>query len=144
MSVDAFAEAIVEALYHISQAHMERGYELEKEALEAKSSFEQNHRKMLEQSGGDGAHDRSAVEQTATQSTTGEAVQVAAVGRSKDILKRKKRCFVCGAETENPLSLLRSPDCPYFACSYGCREDLHCRWMDIVHGWKEVELVQYQ
>ena len=93
---------------------------------------------------------RKAVELQVAQSTTGEAVPVAAeliqlqrwerlvlairerhVDRSKGTEQMKERCYICHTKTENPQRLPRASECPYIACSLGCLNDLHCKWIEI-------------
>ena len=103
---------------------MQRGLELEEQALEARHSFEEMCKRMLEQSIPSSMNSRPALEQGAAQSITGEAI----IEKHR---KKESRCYTCGIRTENPLKLSRSRDCPHSACSLGCLNDLHCCWIEL-------------
>ena len=94
---------------------------------------------------------RRAVKPEVAQSTTGEAVSLAAelvqVQRWQRLVlaiveryKRKgtehmkEQCHICHTKTENPQRLSGSPECPYIACTLRCLNDLHCKWIDIKAG----------
>ena len=115
-----------DALYHIQEAHMQRGLELEEQALEARRSFEEMRKRMLEQSIPSSVNSRPALEQGAAQSIIGEAI-IEKYGKTK----KESRCYICYSKTKNPLRLSRSRDCPHSACSLRCLNDLHCRWVEI-------------
>ena len=106
---------------------MQRGFELEEQALEARRK-----QRMLEQSIPSSMNSIPALEQETGQDITGEAI-IEKYG------KREHRCYICSIKTENPLRLSWSRDCPHVACSLGCLNELHCRWVEIA-----AELVQDQ
>ena len=75
-----------DALYHIQEAYMQRGLELEEQALEARHSFEEMCKRMLEQSIPSSMNSRPALEQGAAQSITREAI----IEKHR---KKESRCY---------------------------------------------------